>query len=79
MQIKKLTITPIGIQKQKEIYQNIDVNTAGSYIKARLWSGNGYETKIPCSLRKVPKYLKKLYEINSNTMVLNIRKFVYDV
>ena len=79
MQIKRLIITPIGIQKQREIYQNIDVSIAGNYIKARLWNGNGYETKIPCSLRKVPKYLKKLYGINTSTMVLNIRKFVYDV
>ena len=78
MQIKKLTITPIGFQTQKEIYKNINTSTAGNLIKGRLYQANGYETKIPCSLRKVPKKLKDLYGINTQTMVLNIRKFVYD-
>ena len=78
MQIKKLTITPIGSQTQKEIYNNINTSTAGNLIKGRLYQANGYETKIPSSLRKVPQKLKDLYGINTQTMVLNIRKFVYD-
>lgn len=78
MQIKRLTITPIGLQTQKEIYNNINSSTAGNLIKGRLYQANGYETKIPSSLRKVPKKLKDLYGINTQTMVLNIRKFVYD-
>lgn len=76
MIIKKLTITPIGFYKQKEVYKNIDTGIAGNLIKGRLHNAKGYDTKIPRTalVRHIGKGLINRFDINPETLVLPSEK-----
>lgn len=82
MIIKKLTITPIGLYQQKEVYRNINTSTAGNLIKGRLDNARGYDTKIPQTalVRHIGKNLINRFGINPKTLVLpSEKRFVYDM
>ena len=74
MNIKKLTITPVGYIKYKNIVHNPKPDFAGELIKNRLYRGNASDTTIARAVRRLPKILRGW--VNPETLVIKNRKFV---
>lgn len=74
MQINKLTITPILRGYRGFTTQNPKSEVARTLIIERLATQGYTGTKIPNSVKKLPKALRSW--INPKTHVVQIRKFV---